>query len=394
MYLRNRENPSIKMSIRNIFLERIYLILEVTADLKDLKECSSVLGAPETDPHEQLWAPRLYVLLVECFSEWVKDSLKSKFKALEKQLLRLPKTIYFPQIAGDDISHSEFDAFVHQPPSGPHPLDFPLATDSPDLRNAASPIPRGSLAGLSRTVLASKENRAKMFDDLERLKNGYLNCVFSNNFSYKDLTRSQKAFATFYDSIRKEIYAFLKSNENSTNPKHAKTRTHLNFCNILVPYLSKTNEDLTTHKGLQRVRANILGFFQAAYREYPAEYLKMINEDQGTLRDARKEDIFVIKGQGVFGKRDIDKLYSRKEKEALEFSHSFHSGDSPTKQQSQGVDLALLRSDASKKGSVDPEAAQLSAEYEQLLKTRDQLKSQVASLNATYQQLLSEVQSP
>lgn len=389
VYLRNRENPSVKMSLRNILLERIFLVLSVAADMKSLEECGTIFGAAGEEPEQSVWMQRLYVLLTECFGEWAKDSLKTKFRELDKRLFRLSKTVYFTQTPSDDIDHREFEEAVRKAQNSPAKGEFGSIPETLAPRSAQNSINRASLSGLPRTANTSKDRQMAVFEELEKLKTGYLNCVFSNTFSFKDLTRSQKAFAACYNANRKEIQAFLKAQEQSPNPKYSRTRMNLTFCNIVVPYLSKTQEDMTTQKGLQRVRANFLGFFQAAYREYPSEYVRMVHEDQGVHAEPGKEDIFVIKGEGVFGKRDLDKLYSRKERAALDFSQSFHETESIQREARAGSEM----NGTQKRSPSDTDVSALASELEQLVRVRDQLRGQVAELTATHRQLLAESQN-
>ncbi len=102
----------------------------------------------------------------------------------------------------------------------------------------------------------------------------------------------------------------------------------LKFSNIIAAYLSKITDELTTDKGVHRVRTNILAFFQAAYREYPLEYQKMIEtqEKRHNIEDDRvkknNDEVFVIKSDGIFDKRKLDKLFAPQKLESLNFPRS------------------------------------------------------------------------
>lgn len=379
------------MSIRNILLERVYLFLQPTIEKTVIQDCAKIFHTTEANESDQLWALRFYVLMTECFSEWIKDSMKTKYKKLNESLQKLPKDIYFNQHTGEVIDHSVFDEMIN---SKRHVgMDVEINSDLKDQRNNSAY--RNSNIQLSQgrnQSLQKSESRLKMFEELEQHKMTYLNCLFNNSFSYKELAINQRNYELFYQSIRREIYAYLEKSELTTNPKKQKIRKDLNFSNILAPYLAKTSEDLKSSKGLQRIRTNILGFFQAAYREYPTEYLKMIDEEsprtEGDTFKANDKEVFVIKNENLFGKGKIEKMYSKQQKEALNFSESRSVLNFDPKQKNFST---LDNKNTSKLISVQPrfssEIDYLTSENERLRKERNELKGKLDELNQKYEKM-------
>ena len=372
------------MSIRNIFLERLFLILQVAEGKNNLSDCAAIFGPDENNETEKTWAARLYVLMTECFSEWISDSLKTKYQKLDNSIYKFQKKVYFNQITGNEIEHQTLDETITHKKS--------LGFDSLDSRIKEPARAIQTQISIHRNTSLSVEAKFKAFEKLEQLKMEYLNCLFSKNFSYKKLATTQKSYELFYQSIQMNVLSFLEKNKASQLPKIAKIKKDLSFSKFLAPYLSKTNEDLPSSKGLQRIRTTILGFFQAADQEYPPEFLRMINEENapGEAFKSLKKDVFVIKNDNLFGKRNFEQLYSKQEREALNFNES----RSLLQLESNQRNLRTLENNRSnsRANQVSPnlnlKIENLSHENYELGKLKSKLENKLNELNSKFDKLV------
>ena len=101
-----------KLSIRNIIIERLYLILESSVDKTNLKECGEIFHPNLDNQADIVWSIRLYVLVAECFQEWTKDNPIKKYQDLSKSIMKFPKSVYFQQITTKSIDHKSIDEYM------------------------------------------------------------------------------------------------------------------------------------------------------------------------------------------------------------------------------------------------------------------------------------------
>jgi hypothetical protein len=310
-------------------MERIYLILMQIRSKDTIEECGLFFSI-ESTKEEVTWAIRFYVILTECFYEWTKIKKREKYLQLLEQIPRLSKEVYFYQNAEKgNINHEKLSERVSNiSPSSDN--ERIRSSNQKEVLNDHNSITRTSLKKHSvYNQLNNCDPRLiESFETLELYKTNYLNCLFNNNLSFKQLILLHKEYETYYKLISQDIQTFLDKNEDSSNPIVQKIIKDLKFSNILAAYLSKITDEFTTDKGVQRVRTNILAFFQAAYREYPTEYQKMVDTQEKTriLEDERgkknNEEVFVLKNEGIFDKRKLDKLFAPQSLQILNFPES------------------------------------------------------------------------
>jgi hypothetical protein len=304
------------------------LLISPAKSRNSIEECGLYFGADDS-AEEIIWGIRLYILLTECFAVWSRLKPREKYEAILEQIPRFTKSIYwFQNIEQKSLQHDR--------------ITEKYSKKSIDTDKRRSSTQRESLQDPAMLSISAKHNSPsaynqlqyydpklmKAFERLEQHKKNYLNCLFDNNSSFKQLILLHKEYETYYKSISKDIHLFLEKNEDSADPVVQKVIKDLKFSNIIAAYLSKITDELTTDKGVQRVRTNILAFFQAAYREYPLEYQKMIEtqEKRQNVEDDRvkknNEEVFVIKSDGIFDKRKLDKLFAPQKLESLNFPRS------------------------------------------------------------------------
>jgi hypothetical protein len=193
-------------------LERIFLLISVAKNRSSIEECGIYFGADDS-AEEIIWGIRLYILLTECFTVWSKLKPREKYDAILEQVPRFSKPIYWPQnLEQRSLQHDRITEKY---------LKKSIASDTDKRRSSNQKESFHDPAMLSISVKQTSPSAynqlqyydpklMKAFEKLEQHKKDYLNCLFDNNFSFKQLILFHKEYETYYKSISKDIHTFLE----------------------------------------------------------------------------------------------------------------------------------------------------------------------------------------
>ena len=296
--------------VREDLLEQFYALLLPFQGKTSLEYIASYYSR-DRSATELDWSFRLYVLFIECFIGWVGEPVRTRYQQLVPKLPRPPVTVFFN--CPLDLSRKVYGL--------PYENLMKVREDLPKVTSMRS----NNISSVS-VGLASDKSLLSSFEKLERIKQRFLNCLFDDGAAYKELIRLNTEYQNFYKEIYSEIGNFLSVNESSQDDEVVRICKDLKFSNIIASYLSKITSEMVSDKGVLRVRKNILAFFQAAYREYPAEYKRVVDDKEKLTRSSRPlTEIFVIKDKDNEQKM-LEKIYEAPGPKGMMFGESPKKG--------------------------------------------------------------------
>ena len=114
--LLDNRNDRVIASIKNIILERLWLLALSMKDKETVGECGTVLNKSAAG-EDYKWGLRFYVLLIECFREWASamddaDIIQKYARIKEVAPILEEDVYYFQALEHAPLDHSRVDEIL------------------------------------------------------------------------------------------------------------------------------------------------------------------------------------------------------------------------------------------------------------------------------------------
>ena len=238
--LLDNRNDRVIASIKNIILERLWLLALSMKDKETVGECGTVLNKSAAG-EDYKWGLRFYVLLIECFREWASamddaDIIQKYARIKEVAPILEEDVYYFQALEHAPLDHSRVDEILREFQA------MSPAFRSPKSRHANNAPP-------------------SFVAELDTFKKNFLDSLFAKTPNPNAIVEIYIMYQSYFDSIKDKAFGYLSDPAIGKDIKFAQLATQLQW-----------SEDLHTEKGLGRFRKSVVDSIREAYGQIPREY--------------------------------------------------------------------------------------------------------------------------
>ncbi len=238
--LLDNRNDRVIASIKNIILERLWLLALSMKDKETVGECGTVLNKSATG-EDYKWGLRFYVLLIECFREWASamddaDIIQKYARIKEVAPILEEDVYYFQALEHAPLDHSRVDEILKE-----------FQTMSPGFRSPKS--------------RQANDAPPQFIEELDTFKKNFLDSLFTKTPNPNLIVEICIMYQSYFDSVKDKAMGYLSDPMIGKDIKFAQLATQIQW-----------SEDIQTEKGLAKFKKAVTEALREAYGHVPKEY--------------------------------------------------------------------------------------------------------------------------